>query len=70
MDVLFKILFAINNVKKLTFFYDACEGYIYRLEFYEDLFIFIVMKKLFEEVRCIMLRSYDEMTWILVDYRE
>lgn len=76
MDVLLKILVVINDVKKLRFFYDVCEEYIYGLElldvyleFYGDLFIFILMKKLFE-VRCIMLRSYDEMMWILVDFRK
>ena len=70
MDALLKILSATNNVKKLTSLYDACEGYIHRSESYEDLLIPIVMKKLPEEVRCIMLRSHDEMTWTLADHRE
>ena len=72
MDALLKIPAATNDVKKLMSLYDACEGYIHGLESldvypesYGDLLIPIVMKKLPEEVRRIMLRSHDETTWTL-----
>ena len=39
-------------------------------ESYGDLLIPIVMKKLPEEVRRIMLRSHDEATWTLADLRK
>ena len=77
MDPLLKIPAATNDVKKLRFLYDACEGYIHGLESlevypqsYGDLLIPIVMKKLPREVRHIMLRSHDEMTWTLADLRK
>ena len=67
MDALLKIPAATNDVKKLKSLYGACEGYIHELELlnvypecYGDLLIPIVMKKLPEEVRCIVLRSHDE----------
>ena len=77
MDALLKIPVATNDVKKLRSLYDACEGYIHGLESldvypesYGDLLIPIVMKKLPEEVRRIMLRSHDETTWTLADLRK
>ena len=77
MDALLKIPAATNDVKKLRSLYDACEGYIHGLESldvytesYGDLLIPIVMKKLPEEVRRIMLRSHDETTWTLADLRK
>ena len=77
MDALLKIAVARNDVKKLRSLYDACEGYIHGLESldvypesYGDLLIPIVMKKLPEEVRRIMLRSHDETTWTLADLRK
>ena len=77
MDALLKIPAATNDVKKLRSLYDACEGYIHGLESldgypesYGDLLIPIVMKKLPEKVRRIMLRSLDETTWTLADLRE
>ena len=77
MDALLKIPAATNVVKKLRSLYDACEGYIHGLESldvypesYGDLLIPIVMKKLPEEVRRIMLRSHDETTWTLADLRK
>ena len=76
MDALLKIPVATNDVKKLRSLYDACEGYIHGLESLDvypesngDLLIPIVMKKLPEEVRRIMLRSHDETTWTLADLR-
>ena len=77
MDALLKIPSATNDVKKLRSLYDACEGYIHGLESlgvylesYGDLLIPIVMKKLPEEVRRIMLRSHDATTWTLADLRK
>ena len=77
MDALLKIPAATNDVKKLRSLYDACEGYIHGLESldvypesYGDLLIPIIMKKLPEEVRRIMLRSHDETTWTLADLRK
>ena len=77
MDALLKILVETNDVKKLRSFYDVCEGYIHGLESldvypesYGDLLIPIVMKKLPEEVRRIMLRSHDQTTWTLADLRK
>ena len=77
MDALLKIPVATNDVKKLRSLYDACEGYIHGLESldvypesYGDLLIPIVMKKLPEKVRRIMLRSHDETTWTLADLRK
>ena len=77
MDALLKIPAATNDVKKLRSLYDACEGYIHGLESlhvypesYGDLLIPIVMKKLPDEVRRIMLRSHDETTWTLAYLRK
>ena len=74
---LLKIPAATKDVKKLKSLYDACEGYIYGLESldvypecYGYLLIPIVMKKLPEEVRCIVLRSHDETPWSLADLRK
>ena len=39
-------------------------------EYCGDLIIPIVMKKLSEEVRRIMLRSHDQTPWTLVDFRK
>ena len=77
MDALLKISPATNDVKKLRSLYDACKGYTHGLESlgvypesYGDFLIPIVMKKLPEEVSCIMLRSHDETTWTLAGLRK
>ena len=72
MDALLKIPSATNDVKILRSLYDSCEGYIHGLEAlcvypesYGDLLIPIVMEKLPEEVRRVMLtceRSSQQLT--------